>query len=141
VAASNLASLIYNGAFTRFPRLHVVFAGFGFMWAVSFLWRANAEWRNLRGEVPWLTSSPRDVVAERVRFVVDGAADVPNGIGGGRLAELLPASTLVWGSDQPYAQATPSDAMDYMPETLAARIVGDNGHETFSRLASVGSVA
>ena len=31
VAQANIASLIYDGIFTRFPRLKVVFAGFGFL--------------------------------------------------------------------------------------------------------------
>jgi hypothetical protein len=139
VAASNVASLIYNGVFTRFPRLRVVIAGFGFTWAVSFLWRADAEWRNLRGEVPWLTQSPSDVVARSVRFVVDGAADIPAHAEALRLVEMLPSSALVWGSDEPYVQRAPEDVLGELPEELAARIVHENGITTFSRLAGVGS--
>lgn len=134
VATSNLASLIYSGTFTQFPDLKVVFAGFGFGWAVSFLWRADAEWRNLRGEVPWLTKSPSAYVADRVRFVVDGAADVAPATGGWKLGEMLPPSVLVWGSDRPFARGTVVTALEGVSDELATRIACTNAQETFVRL-------
>jgi hypothetical protein len=133
VAASNLASLIYNGTFTRFPRLRVVLAGFGFTWAASFLWRADAEWRNLRGEVPWLTQSPTEVVAEHIRFVFDAAADVPAGEAGAKLVGLVPPASLLWGSDRPFVTPDPSESLAALPTGLAQRLVGDNARATFSR--------
>lgn len=130
MAMANLSSIVYDGVFERFPDLKVVFAGFGFAWAVSLLWRADAEFRNLRIEVPWLTRPPSEYVAEHVRFVVDGAGEVPSDIGW-RLAEMLPESLLLYGSDAPFLTRSPGEALAGMPEALAGGVLAGNARATF----------
>jgi predicted TIM-barrel fold metal-dependent hydrolase len=139
VAMANLASLVYDGAFERFPDLQVVFAGFGFSWAVPLLWRTDAEWRGLRVEVPWLTRSPSEVVAEHVRFVIDGAAEL--GLGAWQLAEMLPPGTLVYGSDAPFVTAPAAQTLQGAPAELRAPIAADNARATFTRLGAAAAAA
>jgi predicted TIM-barrel fold metal-dependent hydrolase len=131
VAMANLASLVYDGAFARFPELRVVFAGFGFAWAAPLLWRIDAEWRGLRVEVPWLTRPPSEVVGDHVRFVVDGAAEL--GAGAWQLASMLPPGTLVYGSDAPFARPL---ALGDVPGAMRAEITVENARETFPRLGA-----
>jgi predicted TIM-barrel fold metal-dependent hydrolase len=139
VAMANLASLVYDGVFERYPDLRVVFAGYGFSWAVPLLWRTDAEWRGLRVEVPWLTRSPSEVVADHVRFVVDGAAEL--GPGAWRLAAMLPAQSLVYGSDAPYVEAQAAQTLGGATDELRAAIAADNARATFGRLGAAAAAA
>jgi predicted TIM-barrel fold metal-dependent hydrolase len=139
VAMANVASLVYDGVFERFPQLQVVFAGLGFSWAVPLLWRTDAEWRGLRVEVPWLTRSPSEIVADHVRFVIDGASEL--GAGAWRLAEMLPPGSLVYGSDAPFVTASAARVLEVAPEALRAGIAADNARATFSRLGATTAAA
>jgi predicted TIM-barrel fold metal-dependent hydrolase len=131
VAMSSVSSLVFEGVFERHPGLRVVFAGFGFAWAPIVVWRMDSEWRGLRVEVPWLARSPSQVVAEHIRFVVDGAVERDNG--GQRLAAMLDPSALIWGSDVPFAGGGTA-SLAAVPPALRGRIGGANALETFTRL-------
>jgi len=139
IAMANVASLVYDGVFERFPQLQVVFAGFGFSWAVPLLWRTDAEWRGLRVEVPWLTRSPSEVVADHVRFVIDGASELNPGAW--RLAEMLPLGSLLYGSDAPFVSTPAAQALSGAPEELRAGIEAGNARTTFSRLGATTAAA
>jgi predicted TIM-barrel fold metal-dependent hydrolase len=67
-ALSHLASLIFEGAFDRWPELKVVVVEGGYSWAVPFAWRLDSCWRLLRDEVPHLERAPSEYVRERVWF-------------------------------------------------------------------------
>ncbi|MBS7705480.1 amidohydrolase family protein [Chelatococcus asaccharovorans] len=66
LAESNLASLVFEGTFYRFPRLQVVLAGFGFKWLPSLLRRMDQEWRNFRSDMPWVKDKPSAMVMRNV---------------------------------------------------------------------------
>ncbi|MBM3679535.1 MAG: hypothetical protein FJW96_16915, partial [Actinobacteria bacterium] len=121
VAQANLASLVFNGVFELFPELTVVFAGWGFEWAPTLVWRADSEWRGLRVAVPWLRRPPSEVIAEHVRFVVDGAASALRP-GTWEHAALLPESALVYGSDAPFDAVGPEERLALAPAGLRERI-------------------
>ena len=65
---SQLLSLMGEGVFNHFPNLRVVLVESGVTWLPAFLWRAIKSWRGLRGETPWFTQSPGDLVRKHVRF-------------------------------------------------------------------------
>ena len=67
-AFSHLASLIFEGAFDRFPTLKVVMAEGGYSWAAPFAWRLDSSWRLLQAEVPGLQRAPSDYLREHVWF-------------------------------------------------------------------------
>ncbi len=132
VAQANLTSLVFNGVFELFPDLRVVFAGWGFEWAPTLMWRADAEWRGLRVVVPWLTRPPSEVIADHVRFVVDGAASALRP-GAWEHAALLPDHVLLYGSDAPF---NPADAATWLagaPDALRPRVGRDNAAALFAR--------
>jgi hypothetical protein len=66
LAESNVASMVFEGTFERFPALRVLLAGFGFTWLPSFLWRLDREWRTFRHDVPWVRRAPSEYFAEHV---------------------------------------------------------------------------
>ncbi len=128
VAMSNLVSLIYDGVFERFPGLQVIFAGFGFSWAPPVLWRADSEWRGLRVEVPWLTKPPSEYVADHVRFLVDGACEL--GPHAWSVGAMLPESSLLYGSDRPFADGDAARVLDGAPDRLRGLIAAENARQT-----------
>jgi uncharacterized protein len=67
-ALSHVASLIFEGAFDRWPELRVVIVEGGYSWAVPFAWRLDSCWRLLREEVPDLQRPPSEYVRERIWF-------------------------------------------------------------------------
>lgn len=137
VATANLASLIYDGVFQQFPRLRIVFAGFGFSWAPPVLWRADSEWRGLRVEVPWLTRPPSEYVGDHIRFVVDAACELrPEAW---RVAAMLPGSSLIYGSDRPFGDGDAERALAGAPTELRERIAVGNARATFG--ARLGAAA
>lgn len=138
VAMSNLASLIYDGVFERFDRLRVVFAGFGFGWVPPVLWRADAEWRGLRVEVPWLTRAPSEVAADHVRFVIDGASEL-DGDAPWTLATMLPDTALIFGSDAPFVPDQRA-RVARAPDSLRQAIERDNALTTFPRLRAIAAL-
>jgi uncharacterized protein len=138
VAMSAISSLVFDGTLDRFPRLRVLFAGFGFGWAPPVLWRMDSEWRGLRVEVPWLTRPPSQVVADQIRFVVDAAVERDPGTW--MLAAMLGRDALVWGSDVPFAGGG-IDSLTGADEPTRARILEANPLNTFQRLRAEVTVA
>jgi len=67
-AFSHLASLIFEGAFDRWPQLKVVMVEGGYSWAVPYAWRLDGAWRLLREEVPDLERKPSEYVRDRVWY-------------------------------------------------------------------------
>jgi uncharacterized protein len=132
VAMSNLSSMLFDGVFSRYPDLTVVFAGFGYGWVPPVLWRADSEWRGLRTEVPWLAQPPSEVAAEHVRFVVDGACETA-GPGAWELAAMLPEQMLLFGSDAPYVP-DPAATIAGVPAGLRDPVRHANALAAFPRL-------
>lgn len=66
LAESNVASLIFEGAFYRFPDLQILFAGFGFKWLPSIMRRMDQEWRNFRSDMPWVKDKPSQKVLTNI---------------------------------------------------------------------------
>jgi uncharacterized protein len=67
-AFSHLASLIFEGAFDRWPQLKVVLVEGGYSWAVPYAWRLDGAWRLLREEVPELERKPSEYLRDRVWY-------------------------------------------------------------------------
>jgi predicted TIM-barrel fold metal-dependent hydrolase len=133
VAMSNMQSLVFDGTLDRFSPLRVVFAGFGFGWVPPVVWRADAEYRGLRVEVPWLTRTPFEVVSDQVRFVVDGAVERDPGTW--TIAAMLGERALIWGSDVPFAGGG-IESLAGSPDAMRDRILGANALDTFPRLGA-----
>jgi predicted TIM-barrel fold metal-dependent hydrolase len=105
-ALSHLASLIFEGAFDRWPELKVVVVEGGFSWAVPFSWRLDSCWRLLRDEVPHLQRAPSEYVRERVWFTTQPIEEpVPPASLAAVLAQLERAglgARLMFSSDYPH---------------------------------------
>jgi predicted TIM-barrel fold metal-dependent hydrolase len=102
IAEANLGSLIFSGTFERFPELRVVFAEFGFTWALSLMWRMDSTWRSTRIEVPWVNKWPSEYVHERVRFTTQPVDEPRRAEDIYELIKLLGDDVLLFSTDYPH---------------------------------------
>ena len=132
---AQLLSLMGEGVFNHFPGLKIVLLESGVTWLPAFLWRAIKSWRGLRGETPWFTQSPADLVRKHVRltaqpFDAPGAAEVErilDHIGGDHM--------LLFATDFPHHHFEGTDALPPgLPASLAHKMAIDNPLATYPRL-------
>lgn len=134
VGQANLASLVFEGTFDRFPRLRVVFVEFGFSWLATFLWRLDKEWRNFRADVPWVKRPPSEVVREYVRFTTQPIDEPRNHRDLWTVLELLYADeVLMFSSDYPhYDNDNPLKVTKtLLPRELRQSVTYDTAKELF----------
>jgi predicted TIM-barrel fold metal-dependent hydrolase len=134
---SQLASLIAEGVFKKYPDLTVVLLESGFTWVPSFLWRFKKYWRGLTMEIPWVDEPPTNIVRDRVRFSLtpfDGPDD-PAQVA--RVFEHLGSEeSVLFSSDYPHWQFEGTNVMPPgLPEPLIEKILVENPRRTYPRLA------
>ena len=67
---SQVASLVCEGVFAKYPGLKVVLLESGVTWLPGFLWRFSKFWRGVRSEVPWVDRSPAEIVRDHIRLTI-----------------------------------------------------------------------
>jgi predicted TIM-barrel fold metal-dependent hydrolase len=68
VLFSQVASLICEGTFDRFPGLRIVIIEGGWTWVTPLMWRLQRAWRQLRAEVPHVQRSPSEYIRDHFWF-------------------------------------------------------------------------
>ena len=134
---SQLASLVAEGVFAKFPALKVVMIESGISWVPSLMWRLGKDWRGLRGEVPWVERIPGDIIREHVRFTLQ-PLDLPVGqVGLEQLCDHLGSDRLIlFSTDYPHHQFDGDDVVPAgVPADLLRKVLIDNPRETYTRLA------
>jgi predicted TIM-barrel fold metal-dependent hydrolase len=135
---AQVASLICEGAFARFPKLKVVLIESGVTWLPAFMWRLTKFWFGLRSEVPWVQQPPWDIVREHFRLTTqpfDSPADPE--IVRKAIAHLHSDDVLLFSSDFPHWQFD-ADAFlpDGIPEPTRTRLMSANALATYKRLST-----
>ena len=139
-AQNQLASIICNGTFERFPELKIVLLETGVTWLPWFFWRIDQQYRELRSEIPWVKRLPSDWMRENVRLSTQPMGDVtPRRFQ--QLVELVESDQMfMFSTDYPHYDA---DSVDRnLPESLGElgeRVRWRNAVETYPRL-NVGEV-
>jgi predicted TIM-barrel fold metal-dependent hydrolase len=133
---AQVASLVCEGVFVKYPKLKVVLIESGVTWLPAFLWRLSKFWRGVRAEVPWVDRSPSEIVRHHVRLTIqpfDGPDD-PKAVA--QLIDHLQSDDmLLFSSDFPHWQFDGDDIMPAgIPEKLHGKILRDNALATYERL-------
>lgn len=134
--STQVASLIAEGVFTKYPELKVVLIESGVTWLPALMWRMSKDWRGARIEVPWVKEAPADIIRKHVRMTSqpfdgpDNAEDVAKA-----LDHLLSDEMVLFSSDYPHWHF---EGLDVLPEGLSAdrmnKILRDNVRATYARL-------
>jgi predicted TIM-barrel fold metal-dependent hydrolase len=129
-AFSHLASLIFEGAFDRWPDLRVVMVEGGFSWAPPFAWRLDSSWRLLRDEVPELQRAPSEYLRDHLWFTTQPIEEPerPEWFAGvlDQLERAGLGDRLMFSSDYPHWDFDdPQTAVPRgLPDEVRARIFG-----------------
>lgn len=136
VFQAQLLSLVYEGAFVDHPKLRVVLLDAGLGWLPQFMWRANKTWRGLRAEVPWVTTSPADVMREHVRVSIQPLQGPTDAAGMSTLlAHLAADRMLLFATDWPHWRFEGKAAIPaQIPARILPALLRDNALETYPRL-------
>jgi predicted TIM-barrel fold metal-dependent hydrolase len=131
---SQLASLVLEGVFEKFPALTVVFNEFGVAWLPFMMWRMDMEYRSGRDELPWLTRLPSEYIAEHVRFSTQPLEEPQKRQDLIKLLETIDgARILMFSSDYPHWDAdSPEYALRGFSDEWKERIFFENARETFN---------
>jgi predicted TIM-barrel fold metal-dependent hydrolase len=131
-----VASLITEGVFAKYPKLKVVLIESGVTWLPGFLWRFSKFWRGARTEIPWVDRSPSEIVRDNVRLTIQpfDAPDHPNAVE--RIIEHLRSDDmLLFSSDFPHWQFDGDARMPKgIPEALRRKILVENPLATYDRI-------
>jgi hypothetical protein len=135
---SQIASLITEGVFAKFPKLKVVLMESGVTWLPAFLWRFSKFWRGARTEIPWVDRSPSEIVRDNFRLTIqpfDGPSD-PDEVE--RIIDHLRSDDmLLFSSDFPHWQFDGDERMPKgIPQGLRRKILVENPLATYDRLNS-----
>jgi hypothetical protein len=133
---SQIASLICEGVFAKFPKLKVVLMESGVTWLPGFLWRFSKFWRGARTEIPWVDRSPAEIVRDNFRLTIqpfDGPAD-PGDVE--RIIDHLRSDDmLLFSSDFPHWQFDGDERLPKgLPQGLRRKILVENPLATYDRL-------
>lgn len=116
---AQLTSLIWEGAFQRFPTLRVAMLESGFTWLPMWGWTMNKKWKGLHREIPWVDRLPLDIVRDHFRF-----STAPADLGPPPQAEKIirwlgPTDLLMFATDYPHLHTDDLAALlDLLPEPL-----------------------
>jgi uncharacterized protein len=135
---AQVASLVCEGVFAKYPKLKVVLLESGVTWLPAFLWRLTKFWRGVRAEVPWVDRPPWEIVRDQLRLTIapfDGPAE-PDAVA--RLIDQLQSDDmLLFASDFPHWQFDGDDIMPAgIPQKLHGKIKRDNALATYPRLTA-----
>ena len=127
VAGAHLSSLIFSGAFERFPGLKVLFVEYGFTWALGLFWRFDNIWRATRSEVPWVRKAPSEYLHENIRFATQPLDDPSDATAVARYIELFGPEHLCFSTDYPHwDNDMPAVSLMSLPESAQEAILSSN---------------
>jgi uncharacterized protein len=133
---SQVASLIAEGVFAKFPALKVVLIESGVTWLTGFMWRFSKFWRGLRTEVPWVDRSPAEIVRDHFRLTIQ-PLDAPADQVEQAIDQLRSDDMLLYASDFPHWQFDGDQVLPPgIPDGLRRKILVENPIATYNRLQS-----
>ncbi len=126
---AQLASLVFEGVFERFPNLKVVVIEGGLAWLAPLLWRMDRAWEDMRPEVPHVTRPPSELIREHVWLTTQPMEEPPKrGQFLQMLAHLDMNDHLMFATDYPHWDFdAPEGAFpERLPEDLERQMLSDN---------------
>jgi predicted TIM-barrel fold metal-dependent hydrolase len=137
--AAQIASMLFNGVFDRFPTLKVCCLEAGFSWMPSLMSRADHQRLQFREEIPWVKRKPSEHLRQHVRLATQPMEHF-SGSEFMKLVDLFGSEDmLMFSSDYPhYDSDSPARALPAgLPQGLRQKIMRDNALATYPKLKGV----
>jgi uncharacterized protein len=101
--ADQLASLICEGVFERFPELRIVLIEGGIAWLAPLMWRLDRAFELLGAEAPELRARPSEVIREHVWLTTQPIDEPPRAADFGTLLDDLQMNDrIMFATDYPH---------------------------------------
>ena len=132
---AQVASLITEGVFMKYPTLKVVLIESGVSWAPAFLWRLTKFWRGMRSEVPWVDRAPWEIFRDHIRMTITPLDAPETAETVAKIADHLHSDEiLLYSSDYPHWQFDGDSVLPSgLSEGLRRKIMVDNPLATYPR--------
>jgi predicted TIM-barrel fold metal-dependent hydrolase len=133
VGQRQIMSMVYEGIFERFPKLHFVFAEYGFAWMPHIMWRLDKNWKALRDEVPWVKKLPSEYIREHVSLTTQPLEESNRPDDILKIIEMIQAEDmLLFSSDYPHwDNDNPERVFKTFPSKLKNKIFHENARKLF----------
>lgn len=133
---AQLASLVTEGVFVKFPGLKVVLLESGVSWLPGFIWRLSKFWRGVRREIPWVDRPPGEIIRDHVRMSIQPLDSPEDGALVEKLIDQIQSDEcFLYASDYPHWQFEGDAVMPPgVPAALHGKIMRDNPLATYRRL-------
>jgi predicted TIM-barrel fold metal-dependent hydrolase len=132
---ANLVSMAAEGVFARVPALRVVSVENGFGWLPALLWRMDAAWKVLGGELLHLERAPAEYVRDHLYLSTQPMEEPARAVDFQRLFEHCPefADRLMFASDYPHWDGdSPDRALPAaLPEETRRRVLSENARRLY----------
>lgn len=103
IGMSAISSMVFEGVFSKFPKLKLLCAEFGFSWLPHLLWRMDQNWRQFRKEVPWVTEPPSEIILRHIRFTSQPIEEPAKPEYLSQILDMIHAEdTLLFSTDYPH---------------------------------------
>lgn len=132
--ATQLTSLVADGALARHPTLRLTLLESGVSWLPAHLWKADMYWRALRRMIPWVRRAPSSYVRSQVRLTI-APFDAPGDEVGLKavIAQLGGDGLLLYSSATPTRNEQDGirDLLDSLAPESAAKVRRDNAADWY----------
>ena len=131
---AQVASMVLNGVFEKFPRLRVGLIEGGISWLPHLLWRMDSEFRGLRQQVPFLKRMPSEYVRSNVRLATQPLEEPDNPKYLGQIFDMVGGDDIVmYASDFPHWDFDEPDRIGRaLPGADLDKIMHGNAAEFFN---------
>jgi predicted TIM-barrel fold metal-dependent hydrolase len=137
-AQTQLASLLVNGVFDKYPDLGVILLETGVAWVPWFMWRMDDHYRLALNDIPWVKRKPSEHMQRSVRISTQPLSDVtPRQFEA--LVEMSDSQDIfVFSTDWPHFDAdSPVALMHGLSEGLREKVLGTNALDVLPRLSDL----
>lgn len=131
---AHVVSMICEGVFEKFPRLHVVLVEGGISWLPPLLWRLDKNFKALRSTAPWLRKLPSEYALSHLHLTTQPVEEPPKPEYLLQMFEMVRAErTVMFSSDFPHWDY--DDPLRSLPRGVTAdvrrQILHDNAYSLY----------
>jgi predicted TIM-barrel fold metal-dependent hydrolase len=133
-AQAVVTSLVFEGAFERFPGLRIVLIEAGFGWLPALGWRLDRVWARLRDEVPHLQRPPSAYLREQLWLTTQPMEEPEIRAHLQDAIDWIGPDRLMFASDYPHWDFDdPRQALPLPDKALKQRIMSGNARALYGR--------
>jgi uncharacterized protein len=131
---NQMASMVCEGVFERFPTLKIVIQEGGWSWVAPFLWRFDRLFEQLHREVPHLERRPSEYIRDHFWFTTQPIEEPPEPAWFDQALDALDMpGRLLYSSDYPHWDFDPPSALPVgLDEELRRGILGLNARAVYA---------